>query len=375
MKKAVVFAAVWLFCLAFGSACANESDNLETQAQGYVDPYYFFSEEELREAIYSEEYSNNATISQIDGYFVPENIEEFIKTEGLKNLVVAVRDFYIAFDWEIDSINDYDVGFAWYRTMQGENLAAEIGRTTVYGTYELKEGYYVFSANNDELEILGIEWQQNGFVFHANVPKSWSWEQVKAFCTAEWVQVTPPTAITDSGDVRTEQSGLPGASFSSEEEFAAAIATDPNSIEGNEEKEYYQIMHDWGGYFVPGVSPEELQLVSITVQPQYGYYSFYYKPGGGAVQAANLRAVNFIWMGGVQESLENYLQTGGAVVEKKDNLYIEKVDVEKAGNENVTEDMVWWEQNGQKFQANVPKSWSWEQVKAFCAAEWVPVTP
>ena len=76
-------------------------------------PYCFFSNDELRRAISSEEYADTPTINKITGYYAPQMV-----SDGAQFMYYQIRDLYIALMWDTDLIEGYDdleLVFEWYR--------------------------------------------------------------------------------------------------------------------------------------------------------------------------------------------------------------------------------------------------------------------
>jgi len=145
--------------------------------------FCFDTEEEFKAAVPSPVRVKDYAISKTTKYYTPS-----VVPDGTNLGLLDVSIDWIGLIYETEKIkksSDAQVSFYWLRTSDSKYLEAGIRNTGKY--YAQKDGYYVSSVND---AITRIDWSDNGNVFIANVPKTWSWDEVKAFCTAKEVMIT-----------------------------------------------------------------------------------------------------------------------------------------------------------------------------------------
>jgi hypothetical protein len=148
-------------------------------------PYEFNNEEELRSAILSETYNNVPEVSSFGGYFVPNEIPADTSIR-----YIHVKSEYILVNYNINGVDDPEseyLIFEW-KPLYQEGDELQFVRTFVSEIVREEDGRYIIDG--PELQVYSIYYSFGGKVFHVVVPKSWSKEQVNAFCTPTWVPVT-----------------------------------------------------------------------------------------------------------------------------------------------------------------------------------------
>ncbi|MDR0813813.1 MAG: hypothetical protein LBO63_07430 [Oscillospiraceae bacterium] len=200
MKKIIYSALLCMLCIALLTACGKTEDGTAKptenspaevqngEAQIFVGPMYFETIEEfldLVQKVNSENFESDGTyfdwqydeLRGLEGYFTAGSINDGftfvgINVGGYTQLLWSAAGGLVDFE----RLN-----------MQPGKLDSYIQSAGTPELYEQKEGYYIYIGDANELQL---EWEEQGHVFRAHVPRTWTWEQVKAFCTAQWVPVT-----------------------------------------------------------------------------------------------------------------------------------------------------------------------------------------
>ena len=184
--------------------------------------------------------------------------------------------------------------------------------------------------------------------------------------TVEPESAKPETTETESVPAASGGNQLYFESFKLFEEAILFGTQNGEKSQDEQQNEYLSIMNKWDGYYYPKIA-EKLESDEVIAQPQYDFYvmPFYNRETGTDCYIAHL---------GIEESVEDYVR-GMAVpngmwgdIEVKDGYYYDRI-----GDETNPLSQMWWEQDGEVFKATFYKTWSWEQIMAFCDVEWVKV--
>ncbi|MDR0812673.1 MAG: hypothetical protein LBO63_01515 [Oscillospiraceae bacterium] len=211
MKKTLIIVIATLFCLSVLGSCDKTKATRETDTEtpkttitenstesetpllsaGKKVYSIFTSEEELNQAFISGRFKGIEELTESCGYFKPAQMNEndpFLR-------VTVVDGSYVLFEWDVEEIRyndidyaDFEKTFEWIPIEKTGDLQWYQRTSGTPELYEWRGEYLVYT--NDETQRLWVIWEEQGYVFRSYVPDFWSWEQVKAFCTAQWVPVT-----------------------------------------------------------------------------------------------------------------------------------------------------------------------------------------
>lgn len=148
--------------------------------------YTFSGEEQFKETVKTE--NENATLSGVSEYYVPKYLPKDMELE-----FINVKDFYVALNYKYtdeqkeESINDECIVFEWYRTLKEGDLEENfIKRSFSPEQYTKYKNYFLIEPAG---ALRDVSWEEQGLVFHAVVPTSFTNEQIEEFCQAEKVTV------------------------------------------------------------------------------------------------------------------------------------------------------------------------------------------
>ena len=207
MKKfvAILLALLFILCSCSSSAGKMVADSSKTviseQNKGAYDKnteqtdmpnkehnklYTFSGEEQFKETVKTE--NENETLSGVSEYYVPKYLPKDMELE-----FINVKDFYVALNYKYtneqkeESINDECIVFEWYRTLKEGDLEENfIKRSFSPEQYTKYKNYFLIEPAG---ALRDVSWEEQGLVFHAVVPTSFTNEQIEEFCQAEKVTV------------------------------------------------------------------------------------------------------------------------------------------------------------------------------------------
>jgi hypothetical protein len=190
MKKLIINAICILAMAAFLVGCSASGGGGNTDK---LAPFEAESFEELNAAIIAAD-SKSAYFNGMTGYFVPFNppMDMEIRIVVFPEIEVI---YYYNPDGSGNNESEAALMFEWHRAYEGEAAQEFVTEAYDWAMTEsedevLQDGNY-FRRIKPEGTTDVVFWYEDGRAFNANVPKSWSWEQVREFCTAQWVPVTP----------------------------------------------------------------------------------------------------------------------------------------------------------------------------------------
>lgn len=177
------------------AGCGNNTGSAATLSPTpWVDDIglHYYSEEELISAI--KQGDNNGTYSAggIEFYFKPAALPE-----GAYLAEIQVKDSYISFTYRLDKDSGHDsvriFVLLWERAMTAGDLKKELHKTGKIESLKNSNQYYWSKAArlNDKGEWdeslaqeIYVSWEQDGYVFNALAPVSFTEEDIEKYCNA-----------------------------------------------------------------------------------------------------------------------------------------------------------------------------------------------